>query len=178
MRDIAIVALAAALPLAGCASDRPAPRPPTRTAAVAQPLLAPTVSPATYVAQAASIDLFVIRSSELALVRARNVQVRNFASRMITAHHGTAAQLSFAGRRLNLLPPAAMLPQHQALYDELDISADFDRAYLRLQRAVHGSALSLHADYARRGTSPTLRPVADNAASVERNDLEQLRRIG
>ena len=173
----ALVVAAAALPLAACATG-PTPAPQPRRGAVTTPTPLPgVISPATYVAQAASIDLFVIRSSELALVRARNAAVRTFASRMIEAHHGTAAQLSFAGRRLDLLPPATLLPHHQAKYDELDSSGDFDRAYVRLQRAIHGTSLSLHADYAERGTSPTLRPVAANAASVERRDLEMLRNL-
>jgi predicted outer membrane protein len=172
-----LAAFAAALLLAGCATGpAPAPQPrPSRPAPV-QPLPG-TVSPATYVAQAASIDLFVIRSSELALVRSPSAAVRTFASRMIEAHQGTSAQLAFAGRRLDLLPPAAMLPQQQAMYDELESSGDFDRTYLRLQSAVHGAALSLHANFARLGASPTLRPVAANAEAVERNHLDMLRRF-
>jgi putative membrane protein len=171
-------ALVATLLLAGCAS-RPAPVPqhrPTPRPPLAQPL-APAPNPATYVAQAASLDLFVIRSSELALVRSPSASVRNFASRMIAAHQGTSAQLSFAGRRLNLLPPSIMLPQQQAMYDELDSRRDFDGAYLRLQRAAHGAALSLHADFAARGSSPTLRPVAANAEAVERSHIDMLRRL-
>ena len=166
------MAMIALLPLAGCASNAPRPerRPPV------QPQIRPSaVSPATYVAQAASIDLFVIRSSELALVRGRSPRIRDFASRMIAAHQGTSAQLSLAGRRLNLLPPASMLPQQQAMYDQLETSGDFDAAYLRLQRAVHGAAYALHSGYAAGGTSPTLRPVARNAAAVERSHLDMLR---
>jgi len=173
-----LVAIAGALLLAGCAT-RPAPAPqpvPSRPPRPAPPVPG-AVSPATYVAQAASIDLFVIRSSELALVRSPSASVRAFASRMIEAHQGTSAQLSFAGRRLDLLPPATMLPQQQAMYDGLKSSGDFDRTYLRLQRAVHGAALSLHANFARLGSSPTLRPVAANAEAVERTHLEMLRRL-
>ena len=176
MRRLALV-VAAAL-AAGCAT-RPTPPPPPakpRPATPVQPLPG-VISPATYVAQAASIDLLVIRSSELALVRSPSRGIRDFASRMIAAHQGLAAQLSFAGRRLNLLPSAAMLPQHQAMYDALDSSGDFDNAYVRLQRRSHGAALSLHSEYAARGTSPTLRPVAENGTAVERSHLDMLRRL-
>jgi putative membrane protein len=83
--------------------------------------------------------------------------------------------LSLAGRRLNLLPSATLLPQHQAMLDELAGSSNFEAAYLRLQRQVHGQGLALHADYASRGTSATLGPVAANAAAVERRHLELLR---
>ena len=177
MRRLGALAVAALL-LSGCAT-RPAPIPqrqPPRPAPAPLPIPAP-VSPATYVSQAASIDLFVIRSSELALVRSPNARIRYAAGRLIAAHQGTAAQLSFAGRRLNLLPPASMLPQQQAMYDELETAGDFDAAYLRLQRAVHGAALALHGSYAANGTSPTLRLVAQNAAAVERSHLDMLRRL-
>ena len=166
-----------ALILAGCATKTPAPQPRPPASETGRPLRGP-VSPATYVAQAASIDLFVIRASELALSRSPNSAIRDVATRLIAAHRGTAAQLSFAGRRLNLLPGAALLPQHQVLLDELGSSSDFDRSWVRIQRSVHGEALALHSDYARRGTSPTLRPVAANAAAVEQADLGLLGRIG
>jgi putative membrane protein len=175
MRAIRWIVAAAAFGLTGCASS-PAPRqpPPPAPAPIAR---GAAVSPATYVAQAASIDLFVIRSSELALVRSRSARIRDLAGRMIVAHQGTSAQLSFAGRRLDLLPSADMLPQHVAMYDELQSSGDFDSAYVRLQSAVHGAALSLHSSFAAGGSSATLRPVAANAASVERSHLEMLRRL-
>jgi predicted outer membrane protein len=172
MRAVTL-ALAGTLLLAGCAtkttptgSSVPQTRPGTRGAAA---------SSATYVAQAASIDLFVVRSSELAQQRASDPRIRSLAQQLIADHTGLASQLSLAGRRLDLLPGASMLPAQQAMFDELSASGDFDRAFVRLQRSVHGSALSLHSAYATRGDSPTLRPVAANAAAVERRHLDMLR---
>jgi len=172
MHRAAVVAFA--LTLAGCATQPsgPAGSEPGRTRA-ARPL-AESISAATYIAQAASIDLFVVRASELAQ-RSANPRLQSIANTLLAEHKGLASQLSFAGRRLNLLPGAAMLPQHEAMYDELSASGNFDQTYIRQQRAIHGAALSLHADYARRGSSPTLRPVAANAAAVERNHLALLR---
>ncbi len=171
MRGIGL-ALVGTIFLAGCATKTtptappiPQPRPGTQ----------PAASSATYVAQAASIDLFVVRSSELALQRASDPRVRSLARQLIADHTGLASQLSFAGRRLDLLPGASMLPAQQAMFDELSASSEFDRAYIRLQRSVHGAALSLHSAYAARGDSPTLRPVAANAAAVERRHLDMLR---
>ena len=173
MRRAAMVV--AAISLAGCAT-RPSGPPPSEPGGPYAPRPLPgSVSPATYVAQAASIDLFVVRSSELAQLRSVDPRLRNVANTLMAGHKGLASQLSFAGRRLNLLPGATLLPQHQAMYDELAASSNFDQTYIRQQRAIHGAALSLHADYARRGTSPTLRPVAANAAAVERSHLQLLR---
>ena len=175
MRVMRPVLAVVAIMLAGCATRPMSPPPARPEAPVVSPR--PAVSPATYIAQAASIDLFVIRSSEFALVRSPRSDVRGFASRMIAAHQGTAAQLSLAGRRLDLLPSATMLPQHQTMLDDLAGSSDLDRAYVRLQRSIHGAAYSLHGNYAARGSSPTLRPVARNAAAVERSHLDMLRRL-
>jgi putative membrane protein len=169
------ITLAAALvALAGCASK--APQPPRQYPA-AEPVSRAPASAATYVAVAGSIDLFVIRSSELANLRSVTPAIRDFAGRMIADHRGLASQLSFAGRRLELLPSAMLLPQHQAMLDELAGSANFEAAYLRLQRQIHGQGLQLHGDYAKRGGSATLRPVAANAAAVERRHLEMLRNL-
>jgi putative membrane protein len=128
-------------------------------------------------ATASSIDLFVIRSSELALARTANPRLRDFARTMIADHRGTSAQLSFGGRRLNLLPSATMLAAHQAMFDELSASGNFDATYRRQQVAVHQAAVKLHSDFAARGESPTLRTVARNAVPIERRHLDMLRRI-
>ena len=134
-------------------------------------------SPATYVAQAASIDLFVLRSSELAQLRSVTRADPKFADRMIADHQ--RPRVAAVVRRPAARPApvgAAMLPQHQAMYDELAASGNFEAAYLRLQRAVHGrGAAASMPIMPRRGASPTLRPVAANAAAVERSHLEMLR---
>lgn len=168
------IGITAALALAGCASNAPQPMRPYPAAA---PVREAPVSAATYVAQAASIDLFEIRSSELANLRSVTPAIRQYADRMIADHRGLASQLSFAGRRLDLLPSATLLPQHQAMFEELAGSNNFEAAYVRFQRQVHGQGLRLHGDYATYGESATLRPVAANAAAVERRHLEMLRNL-
>jgi putative membrane protein len=159
----------AILVLAGvsaCArEERPSPVPQRVERLPPAPRVAtPALSASTYVASAASMDLFVIGSSELALRRSSSQRVHEFARMMIEAHKGMSAQLSLAGRRLNLLPSATLLPEHQAMLDQLQAATDFDGTYRRQQLAVHQKALALHRNYATRGQSPTLKPVA--AAAV------------
>ena len=169
---LAIVA-GLALAAGGCGTreQAPAPRPP----AVQPSAQAP--SAANYVKRAASLDLFAIESSRMALVRARTARTRDFVNMMIRAHTGTSAQLSFAGRRLNLLPATVMQPRHRAMIGQLPASGDFDATYRRQQLAAHEDALRLHSGYAARGRSPTLRPVAANAVPIIRRHLALLRRM-
>ena len=159
------------LALAGCATREPA-HPPS-TVRPPRPSV-PAASPATFVATNGSIDLFVIRSSELALQRSSSPRVRDFATRMIEAHKGTSAQLSLAGRRLNLLPSATLGAAEQAMLDALQASGSFDADYVRDQRIVHQQAIALDSAFAASGDSPTLRPVAAAALPIEQRHLRLL----
>ena len=131
------------------------------------------ISAAEYVTNASAIDLYVIKASELALQRSATVKVREVATRLIAAHNGSSAQLSFGGRRLNLLPSAELQPRHRALLEQLYSSAGFDADYARQMRAVHQEAAMLHSSYAASGTSPTLIPIAKALAPV----MEQQSRL-
>ena len=144
-----------ALTLSGCApkSRPPAPRPPAAVPAI--PPGAP-IAAADYMAAASSSALLSLRSSELALTRATNMRLRAFAEASVRDQRGISAQLSFAGRRLNLLPSTTLSRRDQATLDALGASADFDETYRRQQRAVLEAAHELHDGYARAGTSPTL----------------------
>ena len=166
--------LAAIIALAGCGRREAPPTPgPTTRPPVSLPRPLSTTS---YVATAASIDLYDIRAGELAMERG-NARSRNYAGQLIADHRGTAAQLSYAGRRLNLLPAAQMAPPHQAMIDALASSGDFDSVFRRQQLDIHQSSQRMHAAFAARGDSPTLRPVAANAAAVEARHFDALRRL-
>ena len=142
------------------------------TAAIAPVML----SAASYVALASSIDLYQVKSAQLALERSQVPGNRAFAQRALSAHQGTSAQLSYAGRRLNLLPAATLNPEHQAMLDALAATSDFDNTYRAQQNIVLQEGVRLHAGFAKAGASPTLRPVAANAESVMRANLQALRR--
>lgn len=167
----------AALAVAGCASREPSPRPPAARPVQRPPVVIRPLFPADYVAQAASIDLFVIRSAELAATRSRDQRLRSYVQTLVDNHRGTSAQLSFGGRRLNLTPPAVLRPQHQGMLDALSSEPNFDALYRRQLVTVHEQAVDLHANFAQRGESPTLRTVAANALPIEQRHLQQLRAL-
>ena len=171
---VTIAALAAA---AGCARREAPPAPPPPRPVQRPPVVIRPLFPADYVAAAASNDLLAIRSAELALRRASSEQLRAYAQRLIDDHRGTSAQLSFGGRRLNLVPPAVLRAEHQAMLDQLGEAGEFDATFKRQQVAAHEAAVRLHDAFARRGESPTLRSVAAYAAPIERRHLDELRRM-
>lgn len=168
------LALTAAL-LAGCGGGpAPAPRP-------ARPFVLPSVaatalSPAIYMQIASASSLFAVRASELAATRAGNDRVRSAAQAIVRDQNGVAAQLSFAGRRLELLPGAALTDAQAAELERLRLSSDFDSDYRRAVGGELARALEAHQAFARSGASPTLRPVAEMAAPVTRRNLDSLRR--
>lgn len=162
------------LAVASCApkAPRPQPVPPVGERPVERPL--PT---AAYLARAASIDLYQVRAGELAQQRSGSGGIRAFAGRMIEEHRGMAAQLSFAGRRLNLLPPTVLQPEQQAWLDQLAASAQFDSDYRRQQIAAHDASYRMHYAFAYGGDSPTLRLVARSAAGFELEHRREVRSL-
>jgi putative membrane protein len=171
------LAITLLLGVSGCAGGEPPARPAPGAGWSAPRTPMAAVSASTYVARAASIDLFVIGSSRLALQRSSSPRIRDYARSEIRAHEGLGAQLSLAGRRLNLLPSAALLPEHQVMLGQLQAAANFDGTYRRQQQAIHQQALALHANYAARGQSPTLRPVAAAAARTIREHVAIANRL-
>jgi hypothetical protein len=135
----------------------------------AQPVT-PVLSPADYLAISASRSLLLVRASEL--VEAR-LPVRAATAHAVAAdHRGIAAQLNMAGRRLDLLPPARLLPDDEARLAVLSRSDELDLAYLGLVLEALSSCVRHERDYEARGTSPTLRMVARHAAGLcERSRL-------
>lgn len=168
------MAIAMTLVVAGCSTGSPAPRAATRT--IAPPVRSIAVSPAEYVTAAASASLFTLRASDLIAARQGASRLGELARRLQADHGGIGSQLSFAGRRLDLLPSATLLPRHQAMLDEIAGSDDPTAAYVRHLRTVLPQALALHRNYERYGTSATLRPVAAMAAPVIQREVDALRR--
>ena len=142
-----------------------------RPGAVAASASIVPMAAAAYFALASSIDLFEIRSAQMALERSADQRNRTIAQSAIESANGTSAQLSMAGRRLDMLPSATLLPEQQLLLDQLAASNNFDETYRTQQLRVNREAVKLHGDFAKGGQSPTLRPVARNAEEVYRRNL-------
>jgi predicted outer membrane protein len=164
--------------LAGCAPKRPVP-PVVPVPPVAPLPPAAALDPESYMAFAASSALFAVRASNFAEGRGTTNKIKKFASQVVMDQTGIGAQLSFAGRRIDLLPSSQPLPQHQAMLEQLAVlnGSAFDSLYLRQMASVLTKAEGVHRAFEARGSSPTLRSVAAFAAPVCRKDLDQLRKL-
>ena len=159
------------LAIAACSSNpRPAPRPLTIL-----PSAAAALSPAIYMQIASNVALFAVRASELAEQRSSNEGLRSDAREVLADQRGIGSQLSYAGRRIDLLPRADLPGPMEADLAALAQSPDFDREYRRLVGQALYQALEAHQIFARRGTSATLRPVAAMAVPLTQRNLARVR---
>ena len=170
------IAAFVALLLAGCAPKQPAPvGPPVPPP---PPVAAPAaLDPESYMAFTASSALFAVTASNFAEGRASTNKIKKFAAQVVMDQTGIGAQLSLAGRRIDLLPSSRALPEHQAMLEALATSADFDATYKAQMARVLRRAAQAHRAFEANGTSPTLRPVARFAAPVCENELAALLKL-
>ena len=167
-------ALIGAALAAGCAPKRPPPPP-----VPVQPPPPPAVAldPESYMAFSASSALFGVKASRMAEARGSTAKIQKFASQVVMDQSGIGAQLSFAGRYIDLLPSSQLLPEHQAMLERLATATDFDGTYKAQLAKVLREAGAAHRAFEASGDSPTLRPVARFAAPVCEKNLEALRKL-
>ena len=166
MRLIALLLAAAAAP--AFAQDPPPP-----PGVVPPPSSMPSTAAPAFMAMAGESDVFEIATSQIALTKSQNADVRAFAS-MLIEHHTTTTNVLLAQAKAAGLPPpsAALSPRKIALIDQLYAAApaDFDRTYLAQQVPAHEEALAVHRTYAGGGDVPQLRTAATGAIPfVERH---------
>ncbi|HYW15162.1 MAG TPA: DUF4142 domain-containing protein [Allosphingosinicella sp.] len=130
-----------------------------------------------YVQMAAASDLFEIQSSQLAVSRAQNPEVRAFAQMLIEHHTATTRQLTAAASAVGTPSRPMLMPMQADMIARLQGAngAAFDRLYMRQQVPAHQMALALHQNYARNGDTPSLQAVAASAVPIVRQHLERAR---
>ncbi len=176
MRKLAVMLGGAAL-LAACSNNPPA-EPTTQVVAADpnNPLMAPG-----YMAMAGSSDQFEIQSSQLALQASQNPAVRNMANMLIADHTRSTQMLMAAAQSAGLTPPPpTLLPEDQALLDQLRAAGSgpgFDMAFQQAQLTAHQKALALHTNYSAQGDVPALRTVAGQIVPVIQMHLQHAQSV-
>lgn len=162
-----VAAFMAAAPVA--AQTQPPPVPPAAKAQAVPFLEAAGMS-----------DVFEITSSQIALQKSQNPQVREFATEMIGHHTMTTNAALAAAKAGGVTPPPPVLDAaHRAMITELLSAgpANFDRVYVAQQVPSHEGALELQTAYAEGGDVASLRGAAKAAVPLVRDHLEDARRM-
>lgn len=182
-----LFAAAAAASLTACSSmgmgrlmgDNSMPmRDPSMPMAAPMPgMMMPTQAMA-YIRTAGESDLYEVTSSQIALQRTQNPELRAFATKLIDHHTMTTNATLTAAKAGRVAPPPAVLgPQKRAMIEQLNAQTgmDFDRLYIRQQIPAHEEALALHTNYARAGDVASLRASATAAIPIVTSHLNEAR---
>jgi putative membrane protein len=134
-----------------------------------------------YVQQTAVDDLFAAQSSELALKKSTNPQVRSFAKNLLKDHATASQELkqTLQTAKVDAAPPSVLDPEHQQLLDTLKSSSggEFDRKYLKMQMDGHQQDLQTQVDYRLHGDNPQLQDYAAKASMRVQTRMGQLGKI-
>lgn len=133
-----------------------------------------------FVKAAGASDLFEIRSAKVALQKAKDAKVRDFAQMMITDHTKTTDAVKAAAKKagLNPAPPQLTADQQQKL-DQLQplTGQAFDQAYVAQQMPAHQQALAMLQNYAQNGDQPALKQAAQQAIPIVQKHINRLQEL-
>ncbi|GFE76779.1 DUF4142 domain-containing protein [Novosphingobium sp. TCA1] len=165
----------AALAVAGCKKEAPAPSDVATAPATGVvpgaipgadvPMGTATQTPAQAFANAAAAsDAFEIEASKLAIAQGQSAGVKRFAEKMVDAHTQSTAKLKGVTDKLApaITPDAGLSEAQQQTIDSLKTlkGADFDKAYAKAQVDGHEATLAKLKDYAASGDSAPLQAFA------------------
>ncbi len=181
MNNLARMGFALALlpAIAACTPNRtnpmaatiPQPVPPTASVSAADTQFA---------LQAAQSDMFEAQSSQMALQKARNPAIRQYAQRMIDYHTGTTRELrDIAGTKSMNLPMALEPQQQQALanLESASPGASFERQYLNGQIEGHTATAGTFRSEIASGLDPDLKSFAQRGLPEVERHLADARRL-
>ncbi|ORE98824.1 DUF4142 domain-containing protein [Aurantimonas sp. 22II-16-19i] len=119
-----------------------------------------------FVPMAAVSNSFEIESSNLALTKSQNEDVRGFAEMMATDHSNAAMKMQQAVEEsgTGLTVPTGLDARHQTMLDELSAADDseFDAAYIAMQQKAHDEAVTLFTAYSQNGEDGPIKTFAAN----------------
>jgi len=132
-------------------------------------------TPEQFIQKVANANEFEIQSSQLALDKSKNDEIRRFAQRMIEDHTKLSDELKATLQQANLPQPSNQLSeQDQAALTKLknEKEAAFDRTYVADQIKGHIQAVNLVGGYAKTGTNPALKELAAKALPILKEHLK------
>jgi len=140
-----------------------------------QPAKMQAATPEQFIQKVANSNRFEIQSSQLALDKSKNDEIRRFAQRMIDDHRKLGDELKATLQKANLPLPSDQLDEpDQAALTKLknEKEAVFDRNYAADQLKGHIQAVRLVEAYSKRGTNPALKEFATQTLPILKEHLK------
>ena len=138
------------------------------------------VSTQRFVQLANANNRFAIESSELALSKAGDERVKQFARTVLDQHKATDAGVTARAQAAGVGAEKAPLEKTEAsVLDQLRKAngPEFDRAYARAQLDAHSKAIALYTSYADAGEDAGLRALAQRLLPQLERQLEAVRQL-
>jgi putative membrane protein len=135
----------------------------------------PPMSTEQFVMKAASANQFEIESSQLALQKSNNDQIKQFAHRMIEDHTKIGDQMKEALQKANIqAPPPQLDPMDEAQLKKLKnlSGAAFDRTYVADQRKGHIQTVRLLEGYSKLGDNQVVKQMAEQTLPIVKEHLK------
>lgn len=135
------------------------------TAAWSQASSAPD---AEFAMMAAVGNTFEVEEAKLALERATDKRLKDFAQKMVDDHGNAMKKLMDAAVKAGQKPEMTLDKPHQAMLDNLKTfnGKDFDKIYIADQVAAHAETVALLSDYNQNGQNSDLKSWAKQALPI------------
>ncbi|XGV97759.1 MAG: DUF4142 domain-containing protein [Leptolyngbya sp. BL-A-14] len=121
-----------------------------------------------FMAKAAQSDMTEIKTSQLALKRSQNPQVRQFAQEMIQQHTQSSSKLKPLAAQKGVALPKSLGTENQALLTQLTklSGTQFDQAYMSGQTKAHAKTQSVYQNELQQGQDTDVKAFASQVLPV------------
>jgi len=132
-----------------------------------------------FVAKVASAGQFEVKSSQLALQKSTNTDLKMFAQQMVNDHTKASQDLTTLASRKGWAMPTAMDAEHTEMLNRLGKlqSYDFDKAYGDIQVKEHEKAVTMFGQAAKDVQDADLKAWANKTLPTLREHLQMAQRI-
>ncbi|NMG05562.1 DUF4142 domain-containing protein [Brasilonema sp. UFV-L1] len=132
-----------------------------------------------FMTKAAQSDQTEIQTSQLALKRSQNQEVKNYAQRMIKEHTDSSQQLKQIAKKKSFTLPKDIGPENKALLTKLTKlnGKMFDQAYMEGQLQAHTKTLADYQNYLTQGQDSELNAFASKIAPIVADHLQMVQNM-
>jgi putative membrane protein len=142
--------------------------------------MAPTTA-AGFVQKVAVSDMFEIQSSNLAMDKASNKEIKDFAKMMVKDHTDSTQKLKDTLKKSNskIEPPATLDDKHAQKLEKLRglSGTEFDKQYVMDQQEGHDAAANLLKSYSQNGDNKDLKQFASQVLPVVETHRSHIKKM-